>query len=146
MSARDRLYLLGGFPTLVVWGERDNTIPLQHGREAHEAIPGSRFVTLPRAAHFPHLEDPAGLAEVLSDFMETTEPALIEDRDRAGPLWPKDRAVVEVDREAMVAAKQAGLQRGRGGPGQARRRTPRPGRILRRRRKRQAVTRAPAAL
>jgi pimeloyl-ACP methyl ester carboxylesterase len=79
VSAVDRLYILGGFPTMVVWGERDNTIPLSHGRAAHEAIPGSRFETLPRAAHFPHLEDPDGLASLLRDFMETTEPGLIDD-------------------------------------------------------------------
>jgi pimeloyl-ACP methyl ester carboxylesterase len=81
VSARDRLYLLTGFPTLIVWGERDNTIPLAHGREAHEAIPGSRFETLPRAAHFPHLEDPKGLAAVLGRFLETTEPGRIDDDD-----------------------------------------------------------------
>jgi pimeloyl-ACP methyl ester carboxylesterase len=79
VSAVDRLYILGGFPTLIVWGERDNTIPLSHGRAAHEAIPGSLFRTLPRAAHFPHLEDPEGLADVLRDFIESTEPALIDD-------------------------------------------------------------------
>jgi len=81
VSARDRLYLLGPMPTLLVWGERDNTIPLAHGRAAHHAIPGSRFETLPRAAHFPHLEDPAGLAAVLSDFLATTEPLRIDDAD-----------------------------------------------------------------
>jgi pimeloyl-ACP methyl ester carboxylesterase len=81
VSAQDRLYLLERFPTLIVWGERDRTIPLAHGREAHELIPGSRFETLPRAAHFPHLEDPDGLAAVLRDFLETTEPAPIEDSD-----------------------------------------------------------------
>jgi pimeloyl-ACP methyl ester carboxylesterase len=78
VSARDRLYLLDGVPTLIVWGERDNTIPISHGLEAHAAIPGSRFESLPRAAHFPHLENPEGLAAVLRDFLETTEPARIE--------------------------------------------------------------------
>ena len=81
VSARDRLRLLGSFPTLIVWGGRDNTIPLSHGRHAHRAIPGSRFETLPRAAHFPHLEDPEGLAAVLSDFIQTTEPGRIDDAD-----------------------------------------------------------------
>src|SRR3954467_8709013 len=84
VSAVDRLYLLGGFPTLIVWGGRDNTIPVQHGLDAHRAIPGSRFEMLPRAAHFPHLDDPEGLAAVLRDFMETTEPAAIEDADWGG--------------------------------------------------------------
>ena len=81
VSARDRLYLLGPMPTLIVWGERDNTIPLAHGRAAHEAIPGSRFETLPGAAHFPHLEDPDGLAAVLRDFIRSTEPQRIDDWD-----------------------------------------------------------------
>jgi pimeloyl-ACP methyl ester carboxylesterase len=81
VSARDRLYLLGSMPTLIVWGERDNTIPIAHGREAHEAASGSRFETLPRAAHFPNLEDPEGLAAVLRDFLETTQPAPVDDAD-----------------------------------------------------------------
>ena len=82
VSARDRLYMLAGrMPTLIVWGGRDNTIPLDHGRAAHDAIPGSSFVILPRAAHFPHLEDPEGLAAALREFLETTEPARLEDRD-----------------------------------------------------------------
>jgi pimeloyl-ACP methyl ester carboxylesterase len=81
VSAVDRLYLLGPVPTLIVWGERDHTIPVAHGRAAHEAIPHSRFETLPRAAHFPHLEDPDGLADVLLDFMATTEPCRLDDAD-----------------------------------------------------------------
>ncbi len=81
VSAVDRLYLLGAVPTLIVWGERDRTIPLEHGRAAHEAIPNSRFETLPRAAHFPHLEDPEGLADVLADFLATTEPHTLDAAD-----------------------------------------------------------------
>jgi pimeloyl-ACP methyl ester carboxylesterase len=81
VSARDRLYLLSAMPTLIVWGARDNTIPLSHGRQTHEAVPGSRFEILPHAAHFPNLEDPEGLAAVLRDFLETTRPAPIDDAD-----------------------------------------------------------------
>jgi pimeloyl-ACP methyl ester carboxylesterase len=81
VSAIDRLYLLGELPTLIVWGERDNTIPMAHGLAAHELIPNSRFVTLPRAAHFPNLEDPEGLADALLDWLDETEPGLIEDSE-----------------------------------------------------------------
>jgi pimeloyl-ACP methyl ester carboxylesterase len=81
VSATDRLYLLETIPTLVVWGERDHTIPLEHGRRTHEAVPHSFFETLPDAAHFPHLEDPDGVARVLREFMTQTRPGLIEDAD-----------------------------------------------------------------
>ena len=79
VSARDRLYLLGDMPTLIVWGERDRTIPPSHGLQAQQAIPNCRFEVLPRAAHFPNLEDPDGLAGVLQDFLATTSPARIDD-------------------------------------------------------------------
>ncbi|MCW2990796.1 MAG: hypothetical protein JWM73_1390 [Solirubrobacterales bacterium] len=79
VSANDRLYLLDGMPTLVVWGERDRTIPIEHGIAAHEAVPGSRFVTLPDAAHFPHLEDPEGLSTALAGFIASTEPCRFDE-------------------------------------------------------------------
>lgn len=81
VSAQDRLYLLGEMPSLIVWGERDRTIPIEHGREAERAIPHCRFETLPRAAHFPHIEDPDGLAAVLADFLATTSPAFMDGSD-----------------------------------------------------------------
>jgi pimeloyl-ACP methyl ester carboxylesterase len=81
VSAVDRLYLLGELPTLIVWGERDNTIPMAHGKAARELIPNSRFVTLPKAAHFPNLEDPEGLADALLAWLDETKPGLIEDSE-----------------------------------------------------------------
>lgn len=83
VAANDRLYLLEPVPTMIVWGERDNTIPLAHGRAAHEAVPGSRLETLPAAAHFPHLEDPEALARVLADFIATTDPCRLSGSDWA---------------------------------------------------------------
>ena len=81
VSARDRLYLLGEMPTLIVWGERDRTIPLSHGLEAAGSIPNCRFETLPRAAHFPNLEDPERLADVLVEWLASTAPAHIVDSE-----------------------------------------------------------------
>ena len=81
VSATDRLYLLETMPTMIVWGERDNTIPLAHGRRAHEAAPHSFFHTLPDVAHFPHLEDPTALAQLLREFIAETRPGHIADAD-----------------------------------------------------------------
>ena len=86
VSASDRLYLLGDMATLIVWGKRDRTIPIEHGRAAQEAIPHCRFETLPRAAHFPHLEDPEGLAAILVDFLATTAPVRIDDSEWAAVI------------------------------------------------------------
>ena len=79
VSATDRLYLLDAVPTLIAWGERDRTIPIEHGRAAHAAVPHSRFVELGGAAHFPHLEAPDALAGALLDWIATTEPAALDD-------------------------------------------------------------------
>jgi pimeloyl-ACP methyl ester carboxylesterase len=93
VSARDRLYLLESMPTLIVWGERDNTIPLAHGQAAHRAIPGSVFRTIPGVAHFPHLEDAAALAELMREFIATTPPAQLADADWGSVLARRSRSV-----------------------------------------------------
>ena len=74
VNALDRLYLASHLPTMIVWGERDDIIPVDHGRAAHEAIPGSRLEVLDRVGHFPHLEAPSAFLEVLVDFLDTTAP------------------------------------------------------------------------
>ena len=75
VSARDRLHLAAVLPTLIVWGERDSIIPASHGREAHEAMPGSRFEVFDGAGHMPHHDDPERFAAILTDFCAGTEPA-----------------------------------------------------------------------
>jgi pimeloyl-ACP methyl ester carboxylesterase len=72
VSAMDRLYLAAAMPTLIVWGERDDIIPVSHAHAAHEAIPGSRLEIFPDVAHFPHVERPEEFVRVLTDFMATT--------------------------------------------------------------------------
>ena len=74
VNASDRLYLAARVPTLIVWGDQDGIIPMQHGVDAHEQITGSRLELLEGVGHFPHVESPGRFAAVLLDFLDTTEP------------------------------------------------------------------------
>ena len=86
VDARDRLYLAGALPTMVVWGARDRVIPADHGIAAHAAMPGSRLELFERAGHFPHAEEPARFARVLLEFIEQTSPAEIDQEQVQGLL------------------------------------------------------------
>ena len=97
VSATDRLGLLESIPTLIVWGERDRTIPIEHGRLAHAAIPHSTFATIPDAAHFPLLEEPQALSELLLEFLRTTRPGRIDDQDWGAVLAPRSPRSRRVD-------------------------------------------------
>ena len=79
VNAMDRLYLASHLPTLIVWGDRDDIIPVSHAHAAHEEIPGSRLEILDDVGHFPHAEAPERFLEVLGDFLATTP---------AGPTRP----------------------------------------------------------
>jgi pimeloyl-ACP methyl ester carboxylesterase len=74
VSAADRLYLAAAMPTLIVWGDADPIIPVDHAHAAHQAIPGSRLEIFEGAGHFPHVEQPERFADVVRDFIDTTTP------------------------------------------------------------------------
>ncbi|HME71231.1 MAG TPA: alpha/beta fold hydrolase [Myxococcota bacterium] len=75
VSARDRLYLAEAVPTLIVWGDRDDIIPVAHAHAAHELLPRSRLEIFEGAGHFLHVEQPLRFADLLRDFVEHSEPA-----------------------------------------------------------------------
>jgi pimeloyl-ACP methyl ester carboxylesterase len=85
VSANERLALAAVLPTLIVWGDRDSIIPVDHGIAAHAALPGSRFVRFEGAGHMPHDDDPVRFADVLKRFCDTTEAARLE-HDHWQPL------------------------------------------------------------
>ena len=78
VSAMDRLYLADAMPSLLVWGDSDPIIPVEHGEAAHDAMPGSRFEILARTGHFPQVERPREFAAILRDWIETTDPARVD--------------------------------------------------------------------
>ena len=81
VSAQNRLALAALLPTLIVWGECDSIIPVEHGAAAHEAMPGSRFEVFPDAGHLPHHADPGRFADLLARFCRETAPANITAAD-----------------------------------------------------------------
>ena len=78
VSARDRLYLAAEVPSLLIWGEHDRIIPIHHGREAHEEMPGSRLVAISDAGHFPQLDQPREFVEALVESMTETKASHVE--------------------------------------------------------------------
>jgi pimeloyl-ACP methyl ester carboxylesterase len=74
VSANDRLYLASVVPTLILWGECDDIIPVEHAHAAADRIPGSRLEIFDKAGHFLHVEEPGRFAAALANFIEQTEP------------------------------------------------------------------------
>ena len=75
VSAEDRLYLAGDVPTMIIWGENDRIIPLEHAYRAKEMLPDSRLEVFEDAGHFPFNDHPDRFVDVMRDFINTTEPA-----------------------------------------------------------------------
>jgi pimeloyl-ACP methyl ester carboxylesterase len=92
VSALDRLYLASGRPTLIVWGERDQIIPVRHARIAHEAMPGSQLCVLEGVGHFPQHEEPERFVRVVLDFVGSTRPARLSESQLAELLSDSDGA------------------------------------------------------
>jgi pimeloyl-ACP methyl ester carboxylesterase len=74
VSATNKLHLSSGLPTLLIWGDQDRIIPVSHGYATHAAVPGSRLEVLPGVGHFPHVESPTAVVQIIDDFIATTDP------------------------------------------------------------------------
>jgi pimeloyl-ACP methyl ester carboxylesterase len=72
VSALNRLHMAGELPTMVIWGDQDRIIPVEHGYAVHEARPGSRLEVLTGVGHFPHVERPSEVVDLIDDFINTT--------------------------------------------------------------------------
>jgi pimeloyl-ACP methyl ester carboxylesterase len=74
----DRCYLAAGMPTWILWGGRDAVIPLAHAARACSAMPGSKLVFFSEAGHFPHEDCPERFAELVREFVASTDPAVYD--------------------------------------------------------------------
>ena len=57
-------------PTLLIWGERDPTVPYEFGLEIQRAIACSAMLPVERTLHRPHQTEPAIVAQAIEDFLD----------------------------------------------------------------------------
>jgi pimeloyl-ACP methyl ester carboxylesterase len=63
-------------PTLIIWGEKDEIIPVGDAQKFKDAIPGSTLVIYPNIGHLPYEEAPEASARDLRKFLGgSQEPA-----------------------------------------------------------------------
>lgn len=77
VSALNRLHV-AEMPVMVIWGDQDAIIPVEHAYSAHEARPDVRLEVLAGVGHFPQVERPMEVVDLIDDFIATTAGADIE--------------------------------------------------------------------
>lgn len=55
-------------PVLILWGSKDQTLPLEQAKEFRKSLSNSYIRVLWDATHHPHLEQPAEIANYIIDF------------------------------------------------------------------------------
>ncbi len=59
-------------PALVIVGKDDPGTPVAMAEEIHQAVPGSKLVIIPSAAHLSNLEQPDAFNQALAGFLDKT--------------------------------------------------------------------------
>lgn len=72
VSALNRLHIRADVPTLLIWGDTDRIIPVDHGYAAQAARSGSRLEILPAVGHFPQIEAPTEVIDIINSFVAET--------------------------------------------------------------------------
>lgn len=78
VSALNRLHLRTDMPTMAIWGDQDAIIPVDHAYAAQQTRPDVRLEVLEGVGHFPQVERPMEVVELIDDFISNQAAAQIE--------------------------------------------------------------------
>jgi pimeloyl-ACP methyl ester carboxylesterase len=73
VSALNRLHARADLPVMAIWGDRDNIIPVEHAYAIHNARTDTRLEVLPGVGHYPQVEAPNEVVELIEDFIATSD-------------------------------------------------------------------------
>ena len=71
VSAINRLCCSDDLPALIISGDQDRVIPVEHARAAHATMPNSRLHVLAGVQHHPPTEAPQQVAGLIGEFMKS---------------------------------------------------------------------------
>lgn len=57
-------------PTLIVWGEKDQELPLKFAQILLDQIPKAELHLLKNSGHFPFLDEPQKFTQIIKDFLK----------------------------------------------------------------------------
>jgi pimeloyl-ACP methyl ester carboxylesterase len=60
---------IGDLPTLLIWGRRDNVVPLAGGQELKRHLKNAKLIVMDQAGHLPYEEYPEEFNRILLDFL-----------------------------------------------------------------------------
>ncbi len=69
VCALNRLHSNADRPVMIITGDQDPVIPVDHAYAAHQAMPHSRMHIIPGVAHHPHTESAGTVASLIDDFI-----------------------------------------------------------------------------
>jgi pimeloyl-ACP methyl ester carboxylesterase len=72
VSALNHLCFNAVLPALIISGDQDRVIPVEHARAAHRTMPNSRLHIIEGVHHHPPTERPETVASLIDDFVATT--------------------------------------------------------------------------
>ncbi len=73
-DAQDRIHTLAP-PLLLIRGVDDPATPPAYEQEIHQAVPGSQYVPLQHAGHFPMADQPEQVNQLIRGFLQETSPS-----------------------------------------------------------------------
>ncbi len=62
-------------PTLIIWGDRDQFLPVEQAVEVYRAIPNAQLAIIPNADHFVTRTHEAQFRQIATDFLVTLQTA-----------------------------------------------------------------------
>jgi pimeloyl-ACP methyl ester carboxylesterase len=73
-------------PTMLVWGDDDNHIPIQHARRLRDTMPNARLIVFRNCGHLPPAEYPEKFVEVVADFCQARQSEPLQFKPRQSGL------------------------------------------------------------